>query len=205
MRWSSNLAISKAPDPRSDILIIGDSRAQEWRIPCRCNVVNAGISGQTTTQILLRYQKQIRTFSPRLVLIQAGINDLKAIPLFPSREDEIIRQCMSNLAEMAELAKQQEMTVLLTTIIPTGDVPFERRTVWSDQVDEAVRKVNLFILTLQSNDVNVVDLSSVISDSSGHTAARFRRDFLHLNVTGYSELNKKIRPTLEAEGFLFPN
>jgi lysophospholipase L1-like esterase len=203
MLWNPGFARGQVLTQNTDILIIGDSRAHDWNLPYKGKLANAGISGQTTVQILLRYRQNIRATSPKLVLIQAGINDLKAIPMLPTRRREIIDLCKSNIVEMVSIAKQEGTTVLLTTIIPAGKVPIQRRTVWSEDVDAAIREVNLFMLTLRSDGVSVVDLSSAICDPRGRTDARYMRDFLHLNVEGYLLLNQMIRPVLDAQGFSF--
>ena len=90
--------------------------------------------------------------------------------------------------------------MILTTIIPPGDVPWERRAVWSDEVDDAIRSVNAFLVTLREDGVDVVDLSETLTDARGRVAKRYRKDFLHLNAAGYAALNRKMGPVLEKQG-----
>jgi len=199
-RWSLRLPGPEIFPQGIDLLIIGDSRAQDWVMKTRASVVNAGISGQTTTQILARYRAQGLAYGPRVILIQAGINDLKAIPLLPGKEREIIDLCKVQLKAMVQLARQQGAQVILTTIIPPGEVPLERRLVWSGEINTALREVNSFLLTLRAEGVDVIDPAKCITDPHGRIAAGFRKNFLHLNEAGYAALNRDISALLATHG-----
>ncbi len=67
------------------IVFFGDSRIAEWTQPkiTEYELLNRGIGGQTSAQILMRYDAHVMPLAPDIILIQAGINDLKTIPLFP--------------------------------------------------------------------------------------------------------------------------
>ncbi len=199
-RWSIILPSPYILASSTSLVIIGDSRAEAWPITIRGNLVNAGISGQTTTQILSRYREHALAYSPKTILIQAGINDLKVIPLLPGKKREIINSCKDQLAKMASLAESSGSLVILTTIIPTGTVPLNRRSVWSIEIDEAVREVNSFLLTLRTKSIEVVDLTNSLTDNKGLVKKIYQKDFLHLNPAGYAALNQTMRPVLEDKG-----
>ena len=63
------------------IVVFGDSRAAQWadvlQVP-GAQVVNRGISGETTAQMALRFERDVIALKPQIVVIQAGINDLVA-------------------------------------------------------------------------------------------------------------------------------
>ena len=75
------------PAERPVVVIIGDSRAAEWTAPTMSNFtfVNRGIGAQTTAQVLGRFAPDVAPVTPDIAVIQVGINDLKALPLFPER------------------------------------------------------------------------------------------------------------------------
>ena len=62
--------------------------------------MNRGVFGQTTAQVLGRFDAHAAPLLPRVVVLQVGINDLKAIPLLPHRRDEIVADCKANLREI---------------------------------------------------------------------------------------------------------
>jgi hypothetical protein len=68
------------------VIFIGDSRAKQWGIPkstASITVINLGIGGHTSAQTLARSRLTLNKYQPAALVIQAGINDLKTIALFP--------------------------------------------------------------------------------------------------------------------------
>ena len=69
------------PKPKEKrIIFFGNSITQEWSSFTNYfkenNYVNRGISGQTTPQMLLRYNDDVVNLKPYAVIILAGTNDL---------------------------------------------------------------------------------------------------------------------------------
>ena len=69
------------------IIFLGDSRITQWPQPAidGYQIVNRGIGAQTSTQVLGRYDVHVKPLEPDILLVQVGINDLKAIPLITVR------------------------------------------------------------------------------------------------------------------------
>ena len=72
--------------------------------------VNKGVSGETTTQMLARYQKDVLAQDPHCVVIMGGTNDLAQ----GFTQDQIL----SNIKSMAEQAAALEMKVVLCSVTP---------------------------------------------------------------------------------------
>ena len=188
------------------MMFYGDSRAAEW--PAvegkRVHVINRGIHGQTTRQILDRYPFDVKPFTPDLLLIQAGVNDLKAIPLLPDQRVEIVAQCKSNLTSLVQAGLDDGAQVILTTIFPVGPPALRYRPVWSGDVAKAVAEVNTYLMKLADDPrVHVLDAVASLANDEGGLADEFRIDHLHLNALGYERLNLKLAPLLPAHGFFF--
>lgn len=80
-------------DPSAPVVeFFGDSRALDWPALPLTNMrfVNRGIWGQTTEQIRGRFDAHVIALHPSVLVLQAGVNDLKAIAIFPDRRDEIV-------------------------------------------------------------------------------------------------------------------
>ncbi len=135
---------------------------------------------------------------PAVVLVQAGTNDLKTIPLFPEQKAVIIANCKKNIEEIVTLALSNGSRVILTTIFPLGELPLERRLVWSSDVASAIDDVNEFIVSLKSDRVSIFDSAKVLTGHEGRIDPRFSEDFLHLNAAGYEALNRELLPVLVA-------
>ncbi|MFK5922637.1 MAG: GDSL-type esterase/lipase family protein [Verrucomicrobiota bacterium] len=137
------LEVTSSPENLA-LVFYGDSRAAQWPEPTwlEGRTLNLGIGAQTTEQILGRFGYHLAPLSPRIVVLQAGINDLKTIPLFPDAEAQIIERCKENIGHIVSRSRDHGAHVIVTTIFPVGELPFERRPFWSDRVDPAIDEVN---------------------------------------------------------------
>ena len=169
----------------------GDSRAAQWPVPAwlQGRTLNLGIGGQTTEQILGRFDPHVLPLKPRIVLLQAGMNDLKTIPIFPRREPAIIATCKENLRRIIGRCEEAGIHVIVTTIFPVGAVPLERRPFWSDRVDPAIEEVNGYLRMLASDKVSVFDSAKHLTGPDGRLVPEYGRDLLHLSAAGYEVLN----------------
>jgi len=191
--------------PKIKVVFFGDSRAYQWSEPQDLNqfiFLNRGIGAQTSTQVVERYEKHISPLQPDVLVVQVCINDLKTIPLYPHLKRQIIDNCKANLKQIVDESRNQGADVILTTIFPLGELPFERRFFWSDEVAEAIIEVNKYITTLQNENVMIYDTTAILADQSGQVRAEYSYDFLHLNENGYQVLNDglgKLLLKIEAE------
>ncbi|MGB3514236.1 MAG: GDSL-type esterase/lipase family protein [Microcoleaceae cyanobacterium] len=185
---------------QKNIVFFGDSRARGWNLPKGFddfNFVNRGIYGQTTGQVLGRLNQHIKPLSPDIVIVQVGVNDLYRIPIFPEDKETIISECKSNIKEIVRQSRQLGAVVILTTIFPIAEVPFERKLFWSPDVELAIKKVNDFIYSLENKDVIIFDTKAILVNEQGKVREEYSRDFLHLNRAGYKALNEKLMPILQ--------
>jgi lysophospholipase L1-like esterase len=181
------------------ILFFGDSRARGWTAP---NVpgyrfVNRGIGGQTTEQVRGRFDAHVAPLSPRVIVLQAGINDLKAIPLLPARRDQIVADCKANLRNIVTRARAAGVTVIVTTIFPPGDVPLERRALWSADVEKCTEEVNAELRSLACDGVIVLDAWKLL-ESNGRLRDGLGIDTLHLNAKGYEVMNGELEKLIRS-------
>jgi len=179
---------------RITVVFFGDSRAADWSSPDlpQFEFINRGIGAQTSTQVLQRFDHHLKPLTPRVVIVQVGINDLKAIPLFPERKEAIIDSCKTNIRQIVQQSVDVGATVILTTIFPVGKIPPARRLFWSSDVASAVNEVNSYIYSLEAQNVIIFDAYSMLADSDGSTRDKYVNDFLHLNETGYAALNSEL-------------
>ena len=88
-------------------------------------------------------------------------------------------------------------TVIITTIFPTGEIPFLRRLVWSEEIKEALDEVNSHIRNLVHDDVILFDAAGVLSNTNGQMRREYSLDELHLNYAGYEALNFELTKILK--------
>jgi lysophospholipase L1-like esterase len=180
------------------VLFFGDSRALMWRPPPsdEFTFVDRGVAFQTTAQIILRLDADLVQVHPTVVVVEAGVNDLKAIAELPQRRSEIIHDCEENIRHIVRTSRDAGASVVLTSVFSIGDLPLWRKPFWDDDVDAAVREVNVFLRTLAGPGVVFFDADPVLDDARGRVKPAYQYDFLHLVPAGYDALDEKLFPLL---------
>jgi lysophospholipase L1-like esterase len=188
---------AKGPPATPVVELFGDSRAAMWPPPAGLagyTVVNRGIGYQTTAQIALRIDADVATLHPAVVVLEAGVNDLKTIADIPAQRSRIVGDCEANLRRIVDRCRALASTVVLVSIFDIGDVPLWREPIWSDDVAAAVREVNAFLPTLVRDGVVLLDAGGVLDDARGKVKPAYQFDYLHLNPAGYDALDERLVP-----------
>ena len=121
-RYGSDDADLRSPKPGEDrIVFIGDDITEHWGqgqekfFPGK-PYINRGISRQTSPQMLVRFRQDVIDLKPKVVVIQAGTNDLAAL-IGPMTQGTMAENFMS----MTELAKAHGIRVVLASVTPVCD------------------------------------------------------------------------------------
>lgn len=183
---------------RAEVVFMGDSITDLWQQPRfggffpGKNYVDRGISAQTTPQMLIRFRPDVIALKPRAVVILAGTNDI-AGNTGPMTNEDI----QNNLASMAELAKANNIRVVLASVTPVSayhvapNAPPQttRRPV------ERIKALNDWMKAYAAANKHVyLDYYSAMIDSAGMLRTEFSEDDLHPNAAGY----KVMAPLAEA-------
>ena len=201
LSYYQNIFEQEKPDHElQTVVFFGDSRAAQWPSPDIDGFwfVNRGIGNQTSAQIANRFDEHVEPLQPDVILLQLGINDLKTMPLFPERKEEIISNCKLNIQQIVHRSLKLDSIVVVSTIFPIGTIPWERRLVWSNDIDRAVIEVNEYILSLSAENVIIFDAAEVLSDANGKMQQEYSYDELHLNEAGYTALNLEFVKLLDS-------
>ncbi|MEK9210647.1 GDSL-type esterase/lipase family protein [Sphingomonas sp. 2378] len=123
---------AKLTPGHSRIVFMGDSITENWasKVPqfFATERVGRGISGQTTSQMLLRFRQDVIDLHPTVVQIMAGTNDI-AGNTGPTTDAQV----QGNIMSMVELAQANGIRVILASIPPADH--FE----WKPGVNPAPR------------------------------------------------------------------
>ncbi len=151
-------------------------------------VINRGIGGESTGQLLNR-ASDVLHLQPKYVVVQTGINDLKAVAVLSNRQHEIKAQVKHNIRHIVSLFQNHGVEVILLTILPASEPDLMRRLVWSPTINKAVFELNRWIKNLHQEGVTIVDLDPIFSHND-KLPKNYAKDTLHLNEMGYEMLNK---------------
>lgn len=148
--------------------------------------VNRGISGQTTPQMLVRFRPDVINLKPALVVILAGTNDIAG-----NTGPSTLEMIMDNLISMTELAKANNIKVVLSSVLPAFDYP------WKPGMEPAMKivKLNEMIKKYADNHgIVYVDYFSATVDERNGLKKELSGDGVHPNDAGY----KVMEPLVEA-------
>ncbi len=189
------------PKPFSELVVVGDSRAQLWQfseiISKKLNIINLGIGGYTSSQVLLSLQAEDKHITQQFVLLQMGINDFhwtKAIP--KQQQQKIITNIKKNIKKLVHQLIENNNKVILTTIFPPQPTPLIRYLYWPNNGLNIINDLNAFIRNLTNNsNVMLLDSHKLLIDKSlKHLNSTFKDNdfFLHINPKGYQTLNVEL-------------
>ena len=114
---AADLQLGSPPAGTDRVVFLGDSITEGWKLESSFPgkpYINRGISGQTTSQILLRFRQDVIDLHPRVVVILAGTNDLAE-----NTGPATLTQIEGNLESMAQLARDNHIRVVLCSVLPT--------------------------------------------------------------------------------------
>lgn len=192
----------KALDPTSEvqdseIWMIGDSRVRRWPVEllkCNNTFANLGVEGQTSSQVLYRLMSYLETDTPSLIILEAGINDLKIIGIDANLYESITQQYLKNIEQMIHLCRVRNIRMILIDIFPVGKIELPRRLIWNNAVNKAIDAVNLTLKSYCDDDlVFYFNADAILSDNGTTVRPEYQDDFLHINAMGYEALSKNLQ------------
>ena len=182
---AENAALPPAAPDAQRVVFFGDSITDAWGRSETTGVffpgkpyVNRGISGQTTPQMLVRFQQDVVQLHPAAVVILAGTNDI-AGNTGPSTQQMI----EDNYTSMAEIAKQNGIKVVFASITPAFAYPWKPGI----QPVERIRELNKWLQDFCSrNGCVYLDYYSSMVDANGAMLPGLSSDGVHPTAKGYS-------------------
>ncbi len=172
-------------------IFFGDSRAKHWTAPNEykdIEFINRGIAGQTSAQVLGRYDYHIKPYRPDYLLIQVGINDIKTIGMVSSARS-VITQYKNNIDSLIEKASKDGIHIILTTIFPTAKPTIVRNIFWSKSANEAIKELNDHIRSIKKSNIKIFDTAKILRSKHKFMEKDYASDFLHLSEAGHQILN----------------
>jgi len=155
------------------------------------NYIGRGIGGQTTPQMLLRFRQDVVNLDPRVVVILAGINDIAG-----NTGHTPIENIAENIISMAELARENNIVVVLCSVLPALDFP------WRPGLKPAPQVIALNALLKSyaaEHGIIYVDYHGAMKDeNNGLRVPEYttKDDLVHPNAAGYKAMEKLLQPAI---------
>ncbi|MGE8493699.1 GDSL-type esterase/lipase family protein [Comamonas sp.] len=145
------------------------------------NVINAGISGETSSQIAQRLPQLLETHQPALVIVCAGGNDWL--------RRQSAQAAQAQIASMLQQCKAQHIAVLLVAVPEFSMSAALTGRIQDHPIYEALAK-----------EEQVPLLANAWSEVLANDA--MRADQVHANAAGYARFTELLVAQLKASGFL---
>jgi lysophospholipase L1-like esterase len=140
--------------------------------------VNRGISGQTTPQMLVRFRQDVVDLKPSVVVILAGVNDIAG-----NTGPASLKMIEDNLASMCEIAKANSIKVVLSSVLPAWDFPWNKGSYPAEKIFELNQWIKSYAL---QNKHTYLDYYSRMVDERKGLREELTYDGVHPDADGYS-------------------
>ena len=155
----------------------------DWESYCTVPVKNLGRSGDTTEDMLARFERDVLPFSPRVLVIMGGVNDYR-VGIYGA---ETVR----NLAALREKCRAHGITPIFLTATPIRPALMtERMTVTTPPSDWWAHRdyVNKWVMQQEYS----IDVATVLSDAAGELEAAYTTDGLHPDLMGKKYIGQTV-------------
>ena len=188
-----NKEIKLAKLKKNLIVYMGDSITEGWdrfkpQYFKNPSLVNRGISGQTSHQMLLRFRQDVILLEPSMVIINCGTNDVAGNAGNYNQE-----WVMDNINSMIDLARANDIMVVLSSVLPADSFGL----LDNRDPSQVIIQLNGKIKALASEKrLKYLDYHSNMKDDQGGLKSDYTYDGVHPNAAGYSAMERVILETL---------
>lgn len=207
----ANIEVKQLSQEQRKVVFMGNSITDNWysrhgEFFKENGYIGRGIGGQTTYQMVLRFYEDVINLKPKAVVINGGTNDI-ALNNHPYVEDRTLQ----NICTMAQMAKQNKIKVILTSITPC------EKYVWRPEVTDAIEKIKSLNARIKEyarkNKFEYVDYYEALVevDANGNPTGRMRPGLsdkkndgtdegCHPNVAGYEIMEPLVKAAIKKVG-----
>ena len=178
----SNEQVKKLTQSKREVVFMGNSITDIWiqsdsAFFANNNYIDRGIGGQTTSQMLVRFRKDVIDLHPKVVIILAGTNDIAG-----NTGEISVENILGNIASMAELGRLHHIKVLLCSVTPVFDYPWRKGMQPNIKIPALNKMIEEYA---KENNFVYVDYFSALTDGNNGMRKEFAKDGVHPTLEGY--------------------
>jgi lysophospholipase L1-like esterase len=169
------------------VVFLGDSITDNWKLASFFGskpYINRGISGQVTSQMLVRMYPDVIDLKPAAMVLLGGTNDIAG-----NNGPVTLAMIEENIMAITELAKLHGIRVILCSLTPIADYGRQKMSVGRPPSD--ILRVNAWLKDYAAKaDAIYADYFDVLVEREGNDRGMMKAgisaDGLHPNDRGYN-------------------
>jgi lysophospholipase L1-like esterase len=174
-------------------VLMGDSITDGWASNDPAfftdnNFVGRGISGQTTSQMLVRFRRDVVDLCPEYVFILAGTNDIAK-----NNGDISLENILGNIQSMCEIALANNIKPVICSVLPAD------RYGWRPGIQPAedIVKLNQLLRKYaESEGIKYLDYHSVLKNENNGLPEEYAPDGVHPTPACYEIMENMVLEAL---------
>lgn len=176
------------------VVFMGNSITQMWKITdslffATNGFIDRGIGGEGTAQMLLRFRQDVIEIGATTVVIKAGINDIAENAGVQTNE-----QIVGNIQCMAELAKANNIRVIIASVLPANIIPWKKEIYPADRVIAINKMLKDYCRKMK---FTYIDYYSALVDSNKGLPEKYSYDGVHVNLAAYKIMEEIVLKELK--------
>lgn len=179
-----------------NIVFLGDSITDYYDLDkyySNYNVVNSGIAGNTTRDILGDMKNRVYKYNPSKVFLLIGTNDINSkIP-----EEETIKNIKSIISGIRK--NRPNAKIYVESIYPINDTDDNKinKKLVSIRNNEIIKKYNKKIKKYcDNNSITYINMYDELKDTNDNLKLEYTKEGLHISDSGYVVITKEIKKYL---------
>lgn len=179
---------------RPDVVFMGNSITDCWAdtVPAFFadnNFVGRGISGQVSSQMLVRFQEDVINLHPKVVVICCGTNDIAQ-----NNGPITLEHILHNIKSMCQLARANKIKPVVCSTLPAKGFKWRPDM---KPANDIIRLNEMIKAYAQENKIPYVDYHSALKDEDNGLPRKYSKDGVHPNAQGYAVMESVIMPVLK--------
>lgn len=183
----ANTAVTEAPR----VVFMGDSITEFWyqfdpEFFTTNNFAGRGIGGQCAAHMLCRFQKDVVDLHPKVVVINAGTNDVARNNGYVAPENVV-----SQIKSMCDIAIANGIVPVVASILPCN------RFYWNPEARPAQEIIELNrLIKAYADEAGIIyaDYHTPMRSEDGSLPAVYSEDGCHPVIAGYKKMEEIIMP-----------
>lgn len=180
------IKIKKEYKVPENIVFLGDSITNYYDLDKffpNYNVVNSGISGNKTSDILDNMKERVYRYNPSKVILLIGTNDTAR----GVDNDTIIKNIKSIVKGIKEVRPQTK--IYIESIYPRNDY----RPPEEVQPNENIKAINVEIKNIcKEMNLKYINMYDILSDDEGNLISEYTKDGVHITDEGYEVITREL-------------